>query len=759
MDFPMNFIAAGREYNTPDCYVAAPYLRKSFCLDEKPESAEIVICGLGFYELFINGANVTRGRLSPYISNPDDIIYYDAYDVAGLLSPGENVIGVWLGNGFLNNPGGAFVDFDKARFRSAPKAALRLTATLGGVEDALKQVTIETGEDFLTHDSPVYFDDYRYGEYYDARKEISGWNMPGYDCAGWKNAVKAELPRGEARICQAEPIVVTAELAPVSVNETEDGWLYDFGQNNAGVCRLKINGAPGQEVALEFGEHLIGGRLSRKNIFCNDTDAEALRQRDIFICKGGEETYVPAFTYHGFRYVLVKGLDANQATPDLLTYLTMSTDLKERGGFACDNEVVNALQAITRRSTLANFYHFPTDCPQREKNGWTADAALSAEHTLLNLSPEKNYAEWLRNIRKAMDGRGALPGIIPTAGWGFAWGNGPAWDCILTWLPYYVYRYRGDKAVLKENAHAILRYLEYLTTVIRGDGLIEIGLGDWCPPGRGADEYKSPVCFTDTVVSMDIAAKAEYIFGELGESYALQRDFARGLKERLLKAARERLVDFGSMTAIGNCQTSQAMAIYHGVFTEAERPEATRRLLEIIERDGGFIDTGVLGGRVIFHALAEAGYADLALEMIIRPEAPSYGSWVKMGATSLWEQFQETLDGPVSSLNHHFWGDISHFFIRQLAGINYNPRGCGGEADIRPRFVKALNFAESFHIAPEGEIRVKWERKDEEINLAVKAPERLKGYIRLENGWTFADGIAVKVLAGGEYTVKEPGGN
>ncbi|MCL2352391.1 MAG: family 78 glycoside hydrolase catalytic domain, partial [Firmicutes bacterium] len=704
MDFPMNFISAIRDLPGPGRLAPAPYLRRSFALEEKPAGAEIVVCGLGFYELYVNGERITKGRLSPYISNPDDIVYYDVYDAAAFLTPGENVIGLWLGNGFANHPFNSWWDFEKARFNAPPKAALRLTVRFGGKEDFVA----ETGEDFLSHDSPVWYDYYRHGEYYDARKEIKGWSKPGFDASGWKSAVRAELPRGEARVCEAAPIAVTEELAPVSVTETPDGWLYDFGRNCAGVCRLKVSGRPGQEIGLFHGEHLIDGRLDMKNINNNND----MWQKDIYICAGGgEEVYTPTFVYHGFRYVLAKGLDADQAVPGALTYLVMSSGLKERGGFTCSDETVNTLQALTRRSTLANFFHFPTDCPQREKNGWTADAALSAEHALLNLNPEKNYEEWLRNIRKAMDERGALPGIVPTGGWGFEWGNGPAWDCVLTWLPYYVYVYRGDKAVLRENAHAILRYLEYLAVSIRGDGLIELGLGDWCPAGRGAADYKSPVCFTDTVVSMDIARKAEYIYGELGAGYEPHRDFARRLKEKLRKAARERLIDFGTMTAMGNCQTSQAMAVSSGLFTEAERPEAVRRLLEIIARDGSFLDVGVLGARVLFHVLAEAGHVDLALEMITRPEFPSYGWWVRSGAASLWEEFKlDTVN--VASLNHHFWGDVSHFFIRQLAGINYNPRGRCGEADIVPRFAKALDFAEGFHIAPEGEIKTRWERKD-----------------------------------------------
>ncbi len=740
MNFPMRFIAAGTDFSTLTDFVPAPYLRKRFALEQPPQTAELLICGLGLYELFVNGRRITKGALAPYISNPDDLLYYDLYDVAHALRAGENVIGVCLGNGFQNNPGGYIWDFDKARFRGAPQVALRL--------DIDGEPALESDESFRTAPSPIWGDDLRNGEYYDARSERPGWCAPGFDDSDWQPAVSAPAPRGEARLCEADPIVVAQELAPVSVTPLEDGYLYDFGVNSAGLCRLEIEGSAGQEITLYYGEHLIDGRLSRKNIcFGGENDYV---QKDIYICGGGRETYTPSFTYHGFQYVFIKGLSEAQAVPGALTYLVMHSDLKERGGFHCSDETVNTLQTLTRRSTLANFYYFPTDCPQREKNGWTADAALSAEHTLLNLSAETSYREWLRNIRKAQRDDGALPGIVPTGGWGFKWGNGPAWDSILIWLPYTIYLYRGDKGILAENAHAILRYLEYLSRNIRADGLIQLGLGDWCPAGRGADHYKSPVYFTDTVLSLDMCEKSAFMFGELG--LLPHREFALSLHARLRAAARLRLIDPATMTAEGSCQTSQAMAIHYDLFEPAEKPEAFRVLLHLIEQANNHLDVGVLGARVLFHVLAQFGQVDLALRMITQPTFPSYGWWVARGATSLWEQFEE---GAVSSLNHHFWGDISHFFIRHLAGIHYNPRRLGKEADIRPQFATALDFAQGHYTAPEGEISVRWQRKGNGVELNITLPEGLQGRITLPSGYTFADGTTVKPCVSGVYQLGE----
>ena len=223
-------------------------------------------------------------------------------------------------------------DFDKARFRGAPQAALRLTYT---DPDGTEQ-TVESDERFVTAPSPVLFDDYRFGEHYDARLELPGWNAPGFDDSGWQPALPAPMPRGEARLCEAEPIVVTDELKPVSILPEGDGYRYDFGKNCAGVCRLTIRGRAGQRVELLHGEYLEDGKLTVRNIWFGDNP---LVHRDVYICKGeGEETYTPSFTYHGFQYVLVTGITPEQATPDLLTYVVMNSDLKERGGFTASAE-------------------------------------------------------------------------------------------------------------------------------------------------------------------------------------------------------------------------------------------------------------------------------------------------------------------------------------------------------------------------------------------------------------------------------------
>jgi len=737
MEFPKRFVSATSQYTTLESPVPAPYIRRNFVLEAKPQSAELLITGVGFYEVYVNGVNCTKGPLAPYISAPDDLIYFDCYQVAEHLEAGQNVIAVILGNGMQNDYSSGVWDFNIARWRGAPQLAFRLM---------MDEMVIEADEQCLTTPSPILCDGLRTGETYDARNEIAGWNLPGFDDGGWTKCIFTRPPAGIMKVCTAEPIAVQCEIAPVSVIEHQGGYMFDFGVNRAGVCRLAIEAQAGQKLEIYYGEHLHEGKFDRRGLAFHNLD---YIQKETYITKDGLQTHTPIFTYHGFRYVLIKGLMPHQAMPATLTYLVMNSDMPQRGHFACSDKVVNRLQEMTLVADYANFFYFPNDCPTREKNGWTADAALSAEHMLLNFGAEKSYYEWLHNIRRAQRDDGALPGIVPTGGWGFEWGNGPAWDCVIVCLPYDCYRYRGDAQVIRDNAHAMLRYLSYLSTRIGEDGLVAIGLGDWVPVGRDADDYKAPLCLTDTIVSMDICRKAAYLFGEIGMDG--HRDFALGLHAKLRAAARAELIDTATKTALGDCQTSQAMAIFYDVFDEGEKPAAYAQLRRLIEQSEGHMDVGVLGGRVLFHVLAAHGDAELALDMIIRPEYPSYAHWIEQGATSLFEIFTPDNDAEPASYNHHFWGDISHWFYRHLLGIHYKPNGKDGTLDIRPCFVSQLDWASGWHDTPQGRVSVAWHREGDDIVLAIEVPEGLRGHIRPEPGVVFEDGVCVKPLASGTY--------
>ena len=745
MIFPNCFIKATNEFNTPEKFVAAPYFRKVFTVKETAE-AQIKIGSCGFYKLFINGEDITKGALAPYISNPDDIVYFDQYTVK--LNEGKNVIGVILGNGFVNNPAGWVWEFDKASFRSAPSFALRLVCG---------DMVIESDDSFKTAPSPITFDDYRYGEHYDANLELDCWNTPGFDDSSWDSALIAATPCGEFRMCEAEPIKVAREIKPISITKVEDGYLYDFGENCAGVCRLSINGTKGQVVNMCYGELLVDGKLNVEYLWFPknangvhwDFDKDNIH-RDIYTCCGnGLETYTPSFTYHGFQYVMVTGITENQATPELLTYLVMNSAIESCGGFTTSDKTLTALQDMTIRSDLANFYYFVTDCPQREKNGWTADAALSAEQILLKFDADNSFREWMRNVCKAQNDAGALPGIVPTGGWGFNWGNGPAWDCVLAVVPYFCYKYRGDTQIIKECAPAFVKYLRYLTTRNDQNGLLAIGLGDWCHVGERYTSPKAPLIVTDTIMAVDIADKMAVLFDAI--EMKAQADFAKNVADTYRKAFRENLIDFDTMTVYGECQSSQAMAIYYNLFTADEKPKAFDKLLKLIDATDGHMDVGVLGARIIFHVLSDFGYTDLALNMITRPDFPSYGYIVEAGYNTLWEKFTRE---PMDSLNHHFWGDITAWFVKALVGIDYNPDITDlRRLDIKPHIADKLNDVSSYYDSQLGKIEVSWKKDSNKVVLNVTVPNEMIGEIAPQNNYRFEDGDTSKPLASGQYVL------
>ena len=484
-------------------------------------------------------------------------------------------------------------------------------------------------------------------------------------------------------------------------------------------------------------------------------------QEDEYYCSGkGVEEYMPHFTYHGFRYAMITGVTEKQANEDLLTYIEMSSDIKPNGSFVCSDEVTNKIQEATVRSNYSNFWHIPTDCPQREKNGWTADAALSAEQILINMNAEKSYAEWMRNIYKAMDDRGALPGIIPTTGWGFEWGNGPAWDSVLVYIPYYTYKYRGDKEMIKDLAIPLMRYMNYLFTRLNDDGTIAIGLGDWCQVRYQKvvdnDGCITPLVVTDTIITYDLAIKAAFIFDEL--NMPAQKQFVLSLAQKVRKGFRENLIDRDTMTVLGHEQSGQAMAIYYGMLEEDEKAKAFDVLLQLIHDNDDHFDVGVLGGRIIFRLLADNGYDELAYEMITRPDFPSYGNWIARGATSLWESFYPT-EGchqmtRIDSCNHAFWGDVSAWFYIYLAGIRVNPTctDCSN-VDIKPCFVGKLEFVKADYETPVGKIAVDWKRENNGILLKIEAAEDVHGVISLPVGYVFEDASTEKELASGEYRI------
>ena len=745
-----NFIKASNEYAVLDKFVPAPYLRRGFTLDFAPEEAKLTIATEGFYELWVNGENITKGFLAPYISNPNQLVAYDEYDLTPYLKKGKNAIGIMLGNGFQNQIITKWY-FHQSSFSAPLKVGAALTASGEG-----KSFSLDTDESFKVHFSPITFDMYRHGVHYDARLEIDGWCDSGFDDSAWENAIIAPAPLGELVKCYAHPIKTRAEISPVSIKAQSDlcyyktlmfggkdlefsrvgnGYLYDFGINTSGVCRLKIKGKRGQRVVLRHSEKLAeNGNYNCNAIYFGFNNLHPIEsykndvhlfQTEVYTLKGGEEEiFTPPFTYHGFRYVFVEGITEEQATKELLTFVAFSSDIKRRADFKCSDEIINTLYGMAVNADLSNFHYFPTDCPHREKNGWTGDASVSADQLHLTFDCADSFKLWLRQMSHTQREDGMLPGVVPTEKYGYEWGNGPMWDSAAINVPYAAYKYDGRVDLFEEIADTLEKYLHYIAGRRDEKGLIACGLGDWVQPGKAKGiPIKSPLSLTDTVTTFDTAKKCALLFDKIGRTDAC--NYALELADELRAAVRRELIDYETMTAAGDCQTSQVYLIATGIFKPDEYERAYARLLEIIDRDGRMLDTGMIGLRYIFEVLIGGGDIDLALELITNKSegAPSYYDMIRRGATSLCEALDDGTTN--SSENHHFFGDIIRVFTNYIAGLRPNPTLDDiNEICFSPVIPTGLDFAEAEYKGA----KAGWRREGEKILAYIELPEGMNGY-------------------------------
>lgn len=686
----------------------APLLRTEFHLSAPPRAARLLVCGLGFHEVRINGGKVGDHVLDPIVTQYDRRVRSVAHDVTALLREGANAIGVMLGNGWYNAFTADVWHFDKATWRDEPKLWMRMEVeTLHG-----EVFTLTSDKNWRAGDGPIRFDGLRNGESYDAREERPGWDAPGFDDSAWPRARIVPGPGGRMEPQSSPPCKVMETIPAVSLRNIRPGVaVYDLGVNIAGWARLRVRGEPGQEIVLRYGERLAeNGEVDQTHIASFILSGEC--QTDRYICKGGGlEQWEPRFTYHGFQYVQVEGFTDPPAL-DGIQGRVVHTAFESIGSFTCSNEDVRRLQACTRRAYVGNFVGIPTDCPQREKNGWTGDAHLAAETGLLNYNSATSYRQWLQTLADTQRPSGQLPGIAPSAGWGYNWGSGPAWDAALVLIPGYIHLYTGDDGAIRDQFDPIRRYLDFCGSMA-DQHILDFGLGDWC----SANPAKMPsAALTSTayyhVFARETARYARLLgrddlvlgYEELAENIrdAFHARFYRG----------EGLYDNGSMTA-------QACALYQGLVGDGERDAVLRGLVEAVEAAKISADFGILGAKYVPRVLADNGHAELAYRLITQPAFPGWVYWLRQGATTLWESWDD-----VNSRNHILFGDISAWFIQYLGGLQPDPAHPGFKRVLfRPHFPQNLNHAQATHHSPHGPIRSAWKHEGETLQVTLELPD------------------------------------
>ncbi|RFS14402.1 alpha-L-rhamnosidase [Emticicia sp. C21] len=705
----------------------APYFRKSFSTEKTIKSARAYIAAAGLYELYINGQKIGNHRLDPMYTRFDRRTLYITYDVTANLQSGKNAIGVLLGNGWYNHQSTAVWYFHEAPWRNRPTFCLDLRITY---EDGTEEV-ISSGKGWKTELSPIIFNSIYTAEHQDARLAKEGWNTPAYDDNAWKDIIFRTSPSQNIVAQAMVPVRNMEEIPAKSLKKLNDTtYLFDLGRNISGVSQLKVKGVAGAIVRLKHAERLNpdgSADMSNIDIHYRPTDNQDPFQVDIYTLNGkGEETFMPHFNYKGFQYVELTCQQPLELTKESLTGYFMHSDVTPVGQVTTSNPTINQIWLATNNAYLSNLFGYPTDCPQREKNGWTGDAHIASETGLYNFDGITVYEKWLADHRDEQQANGILPSIIPTGGWGYEWGNGPDWTSTIAIIPWNVYLFYGDTKILTDNYDNMKHYVDYIQT-IAPKHLTTWGLGDWVPV-----KSKTPVEFTSSIyyfVDASIVAKTAKLLGKTADA-----EYYAGLALKIRNAINEKYLDKEKGIYGSGVQTELSVPLQWGVVPDDMRAKVAAALAERVKADNNHIDVGLLGTKAILNALSENGYADLAYTMASQETFPSWGWWIKNGATTLYENWPIDAKSDIS-MNHIMFGEIGAWIYKALGGIKPDEKLPGFKnVLLEPHFVKDLQSFEAKHDSPHGTIVSAWKRTDNTITYNFTTPANTTATLRLNMG-------------------------
>ncbi|MBQ4630179.1 MAG: family 78 glycoside hydrolase catalytic domain [Clostridia bacterium] len=694
------------------CLTYAPMFRRRFHINKPIKSASLSVCGLGYGYYWLNEEAVTKDLFTAPVSNYCKTLWYNKYDITNLIHQGENIFAVMCGNGWYNEGIETAWDFDSALWRDVPKFILSLEIN-GEVE------LISDDNWLYTLDSPVIFNQLRQGEHFDSRLYDENWKSIQFDDSKWEKAqIDDTPPSGIFRECTCEPIREVEEIEPQKIiNTGRNRYVFDFGKNLSGYGRLTISQNSGDKIILRYAEqiHEEDGTLRFNDMDNPHFYKNGVFQTDEFICCGKEFRWSPKFTYHGFRYVEVSGLE--KASSQTLKAIVVHQNVKKRSKFNCSNPLLNKLFEIGQQATLSNMFYMPTDCPTREKLGWMNDAQSSAEQFLTNFELEKVLAKWWVDICDAMTDDGMLPGIVPTSGWGYEWGNGPVSEGTLFEIPYKIFLHTGDDSLLRKGLPYFKKSIAFWNSQKNQNGDILYGLDDWAAPVP--DEEKVDTRFINRVLKikcLKILLTAAERCGE--ETSAINEEIQKDIsqfKEIYLNSD-------GSCTL--NKQTAVAMTIYFDLYDDLAPLAA--QLARLVEENDFHHACGMVGLRYLYIALNKCGLQEYAYKIITSKGFPSYSDWVTNGATALYEYWDMT-----TSKNHHMYSDFMSWMIKTILGISPNSLKPGfEEVHISPYFFSDLSFSEGYCETVKGKISVIWERKFDVIKLEIEIPEEINAYYK-----------------------------
>ena len=707
----------------------APYFRKTFHFKKNIAEARAYIAAAGLYELYINGSKVGNHRLDPTYTRFDRRNLYVVHDITSHLKNSEIAFGVILGNGWYNHQSTAVWDFHKAPWRNRPAFCMdvKITYTDG------TQETVSTDNSWKTTLGEITLNSIYTGEHVDARLSLDGWNHTGYNDSSWKQATLRAAPSQNISAQALHPIRYTQTIKPSGFKKISDtNYIYDLGINISGISEVTLSADSGTVIQLKHGERLRkDGHVDLSNIdeHYRPTSGSEPLQTDIYTLDGrGKETFKPLFNYKGFQYVEVISNKPINLSASSLTGYFMHSDVPVSGSIHTSDTIVNKIWSATNQSYLSNLFGYPTDCPQREKNGWTGDAHIAIETGLYNFDAITVYEKWMADHRDEQQPNGVLPAIIPSNGWGYHWANGPDWTSTIAIIPWNLYLFYGDITPLKDNYNNLKRYVDYINQKYP-EGLTTWGLGDWVPV-----KSVSPVELTSSIyyyVDALILSKVAKLLGH-NDDFDYYTQLADLIKNRI----NEKYLNVEAGIYGKGMQTELAAPLFWGIVPEHLKKKVASNLAQKITENNYKLDVGILGAKALLGALSENGYADIAYKIASSTEPPSWGWWVVNGATSLYENWDTDAKSGIS-LNHIMFGEIGAWLYKALGGI-HTDEGAPGFKNIilKPNFVNGLSFFEASHKGPFGEITSRWQKSNGQILYTIIVPANSTATLILPTAYT-----------------------
>jgi len=700
----------------------APYLRREFRLSKPIRSARIYATALGSYRVHVNGRRVGNDILTPEWTDYRKRAIYQTYDVTDLLRQGENTVGAILGDGwYASGLGWALQRFCFGPPPTRFLAQLHVTYADGTDERIVTDGTWQAAQ------GPILRSEIYAGETYDARRELSGWDLPGTASGAWHPARVIPTPPIALSGQRSPTIQVALRLRPKAITRPAEGvHVFDMGQNMVGWVRLRVKGPAGSTVRLRFAEMLQpDGHIYTANL----RRAEAT---DTYTLKGGgeEEVFEPHFTYHGFRYVEVTGFPGTP-TVDTLEGQVFHSAMPLTGRLVTSSPLVDRLAENILWGLRGNHHSVPTDCPQRdERLGWMGDATAIAETASFFLETAAFYGKWMRDVVEAQSPEGGFSDVSPRV---IDLADGaPAWGDAGILVPHAVFRQYGDVEIVRENWPAMEKWMTYIHSA--NPNLLWMkrrnnDFGDWVP----ADSVTPKDVIATAIWAMDARAMAEMAraLGLAAEAARYEKLHA-GIREAFQKAYVK------ADGTVGNgSQTCYALAFAADLIPSHLRAAAASRLVADIESRGSHLSTGFLGTFVLLPALSENGRDDVACTLLLNETYPSWGYTIKHGATTIWERWdgwrhdKGFQDPGMNSFNHYAFGSVGAWMFRYLAGIQAAAPGFR-RIVIRPRIDPRLTHVRAEYDSLHGSIVSEWTRQPGgPLRLAVTVPPNTRAQVHI----------------------------